>query len=96
MIFQINTTVTYKFLIEHGNYNIPVETHALRFNYKHFNNRFIVNKYNTKYFKKILYCFSVNFIDYPKIFNSFQKFCNSKIEVILKIHPCMTQNYLPF
>ena len=94
-IFTVGDIFT-KFLLEYGNYKIPIETScALRFKYEHLNNKFIVNNYKSKYFKRILYCFSVNLADYSKICYYLSKvFSNSTIEVVLKIHPLYDPNVI--
>jgi hypothetical protein len=78
-----------KLLFDYGKFPIPIETFAaLRFDYKHENNKYIIKNASKIIYKRILYAFSVHLGQYASIVSDLiDVFKNTEIEVHLKFHP---------
>ena len=78
-----------KYLLEHGNYSIPVKTFAaLRFSYPNNGSHYTVTEPNPHLLGKILYAFPVQTSQYSTTIDYLiEAFANTSIQVHLKFHP---------
>jgi hypothetical protein len=78
-----------RYLLEHGNYKIPIRTFAApRFPYPNDGIRYVLAKPNPALLKKVLYAFPVHVSQYPEILNDLVNvFESTGIAVDLKLHP---------
>jgi hypothetical protein len=83
-----------KYLVEHGNYKIPIITFAApRFPYPNNGEHYIITKPNKELLKRILYAFPVHCSQYTDILHDLiGVFKNTSIIVDLKIHPQYKKN----